>query len=92
MQNYYNNWNQVQENNNWNKYQSKVTKQALNDLYLDQLIDPGFHGLNTSFVLSFENTAYRIVHTKYYLPTVEINDYNAMIDEQIFFDQQVKII
>ena len=41
--------------------------------YLDDLIDPNFQGVNRLFVLSFENTTDRTVHTKYYLPTVEKN-------------------
>ena len=44
------------------------------------------------FVLSFENSTDRTVHTKYYLPTVEIKDYNVKIDGQNFFDQPVKEI
>ena len=40
--------------------------------------------------LSFENKDGRTVHTKYYLPTVEIKDYNAIIDGKNFFDQPVK--
>ena len=31
--------------------------------YLDYLIDPSFQGVNSLFVLSFENTADRTVHT-----------------------------
>ena len=30
------------------------------------------------------------MHTKYYLPIVEITDYNVMIDVQNLFDQPVK--
>ena len=41
--------------NNWNKCQSKVTKQASKP-YLDHLIDPSFHEANRLFVLSLENT------------------------------------
>ena len=48
--------------------------------YLDYLIDPSFQGVNRRFVLSFENTTDRTVHTKHYLPTVKIKDYNVMID------------
>ena len=70
---------------NWNKYQSKVTIQALNS-YLDYLTDPSFQGVNRLFVLSLENTTNRTVHTQYYLPTVEIKDYNVMIDGQNFFN------
>ena len=32
----------------------------------------------------------RTVHTKYYLSTVQINDYNVIIDGENFFDQPVK--
>ena len=74
---------------NWNKYQSKVTIQAPNP-YLDYLIDPSFQGVNRLFVLSFENQDDVTVHTKYYLPTVEMKDYNVMINGQNFLDQLVK--
>ena len=56
----------------------------------DYLIDPSFQELNILFVLLFQNTTYRTVHTKYYLPTVEIENYNVMIDGQNFFDQPEK--
>ena len=38
--------------------------------------------------LSFKDD--RTVHTKRYLPNVELNDYNVMMDEQNFFDHPVK--
>ena len=66
---------------NWNKYQSKVTIQTPNP-YLDYLTEQSFQGANRLFVLSFENTTDRTVHTKYYLTNVEIKDYNVIIDEQ----------
>ena len=59
--------------------------------YLDYVIDPKFQGVNRIFVLSFENTTDRTVHTKYSLPNVEIKDYNVMLDRQNFFNQPVKI-
>ena len=74
---------------NWNKYQSKVTKQVRNP-YLDYLTGPRFQGVNKLFVLSLENTTDRTVYTKYYLPTVEIKDYNVVIDRQNIFNQPVK--
>ena len=67
----------------WSKYQSKVTIQAPR-LYLDCLIDLSFQRVNRHFVLSFENSTDRTVHTTYYLPTVVIEDYNVMIDGQNF--------
>ena len=47
---------------------------------LDYLIDPSFQEVNRIVVLSIENNTDRAVHTKYYLPTVEIKDYNVIID------------
>ena len=40
--------------------------------------------------MSFENSTDRTVHTKYYLPAVEIKDYNVMIDGLNIFDPPVK--
>ena len=38
----------------------------------------------------FENRTERKVQTKYYIPKVEIKDYNIIIDERNFFDQPIK--
>ena len=74
---------------NWNKYQLKVRIQAPNS-YLDYLIDLRYQGVNRLFILPFENTTGRTVQRQYYLPTLEIKDYNVTIDEKHFFDQPVK--
>ena len=42
-------------------------------------MDPIFQGINRIFVLWFENEEDRI-HTEYYLPKVEVKDYNVMIN------------
>ena len=54
--------------------------------YLDFSIDLRFQGVNRLFVLSFENKNGRTVHTKYYLPIVEIKDYNIIVNGQKVFD------
>ena len=74
---------------NWNNYQLKVSIKKRNQ-YLDYLIDPSFQGVNILFVLSFQVITYRIRHTRYFLPKVEIKGYNIMIDGQDIFDQPVK--
>ena len=74
---------------NWNKDQSKMTMQA-RYRYLDFLVDPSFQGANGLFVLSFENEKDRRSYKRYYLPTVEVEDYNVMIIERNFFHQPVK--
>ena len=63
----------------WNKYQSIATIQSRNQ-YLDYLIDPIFHGVNSIFVLSLENNVQQTSYKQYFLPTVEIKNYNVMID------------
>ena len=47
-------------------------------------------GVNRIFVLSYENSADRIFHTKYYLRTTEIKNYKVIIDGKNFFDEPVK--
>ena len=69
--------------------QSKVTEQTQNR-YLDYLIYPGFQGVNRIFIWSFENRTDRNIHTVYFLPKVEIKDYNVMINGRNFFDQTIK--
>ena len=58
--------------------------------YLDFLIDRSFQGVNRLFVLLFKDDDGRESHKKYYLPTVEIKDYNVMIDGRNFFDQPIE--
>ena len=76
----------------WNKYRSEITTQPKNN-NLDYLIDPTFRNINRLFVLSFKNgndDPSRDVFDKYYMPLVEIKDFNALIDNKPFFDQPVK--
>ena len=71
---------------NWNKYLSKpeLLAQSPN---LNHLVEPGFPGVNRLFVLAFENNdENRTINDQYYRPTVEIKDYNIMINGENFFD------
>ena len=54
------------------------------------MIDPSFQWVNRLFVLLFENETDGEVHTKYYLPTEEIKDFNVVIDGRNLFDQPIK--
>ena len=42
------------------------------------------------FVLASEDDAQRKSHSDYYIPNVELNDYNVMINGENFFDQPIK--
>ena len=72
-----------------NKYLSKPELLARNP-NLDHLVEPSFQGVNRLFVLAFEDDAQRTAHNSYYLPTVEIKDYNIMVNGENVFDQPMK--
>ena len=71
-----------------NKYESTIKAFAQNG-YQNYLINPSFQGVNRFFVLSFENKNDRTSHSTYYLPKLEIKDYNVMINGRNFFDQPI---
>ena len=74
---------------NWKKYLSKPELLAQNP-NLNDLVEPSFQGVNRLFVLAFEGDDNRTAHDSYYLPTVEIKDYDIMINGENFFDQPIK--
>ena len=74
---------------NWNKYLSKRELLAQNP-NLNHLVEQSFQGVYRLFVLAFENDYDRTIDDKYYLPNVEIKDYNIMINDEKFFDQPIK--
>ena len=74
---------------NWNKSLSKAELLAQNP-NLNHLVEPNFQGVNRLFVLAFENDDDRTSDDKYYLPTVDIKDYNIMINGENFLDQPIK--
>ena len=74
---------------NWNKYLSKPELLPQNQ-NLNHLVEPSFQGVNRLFVLAFENDNDRTSDDEYYLPTVEIKDYNIVINGENFFDQPIK--
>ena len=76
----------------WNKYRSQMTIQPRNN-NLDNLIDQTFTNVNTLFVLSFARNILgdkRDSFSHYYVPKVEIKDFNVLIDGKSFFDLPVK--
>ena len=76
---------------NWNKYLSKPELLAQNR-NLNHLIESSFQGVNRLFILVFENDDDKTSSNEYYLPTVEIKDYNIMINGENFLINQQKII
>ena len=80
----------------WNKYRSQVTIQNNNN-NLNYLIDSTFTNVNRLFVLSFERIEEnnikkdcRDLFSHYYVPKVQIKDFNVLIDGKSFFGLSVK--
>ena len=73
----------------WNKYLTKSELWA-RKANLNLLIEPIFQRVNRLFVLAFEDDAQRTSNRSYYIPNVEIKDYNIMIDGKTIFDQPAK--
>ena len=76
----------------WNTCRSQMTVQPQNN-NLNYLIDPTFTNVNRLFVLSFtrDNAGdNRDSFSHYYVPNVEIKDFNVLIDGEGFFDFPAK--
>ena len=58
---------------------------------LNYLIDLTFNNVNKLFVLPFENEDDWVSFRKYYVPTVEIKNYNVVINGKSFFNVPLKI-
>ena len=52
--------------------------------------EPSFQGVNRLFLLTFNANDSRIGHSRYFLPTAIVEDYNVMNDGRNFFDQPIK--
>ena len=80
----------------WNEYKSEIeTKEADANNLKRFPLDASFQGVNRLFVLAFGNTnnsdnkVERDSHRKYFLPRVDITNYNVLIDGRNFYDQPI---
>ena len=77
----------------WNEYKSKIETKAADDNNVTRFpLDVSFQGVNRLFALSFDNTenanknVERDSHRKYFLPRIDITNYNVLIDGRNFYD------
>ena len=76
----------------WNKCRSEITKQSNNN-NLDYLIDLTFSNINRLFVISFKNGDDDTTinsFDEYYMPLLEIKDFNTLTNNKTFFNQPLK--
>ena len=69
----------------WNKYLSKPELLRRNR-NLNHLVETSFQRVYRRFVLEFENDAQRTSYSGYYLPNLEIKNYNVMVNGENVFD------
>ena len=77
----------------WNEHRCQMAIQSQNN-NLHYSSDPTFTKVNRLFVLSFARNAegdHKDSFSRYYVPNVEIKDFNVLIDGKSFFDLPVKI-
>ena len=81
----------------WNEYKTKEltvdsdANNANNVRYIN--LDPSFQGVNRLFVMAYSRLANQ--HTrdgrrKYYLPRIDLNRYNVIIDGRKFYDNPIE--
>ena len=80
----------------WNEYKSKIETETADNNNLKRFpLDASSEGVNRLFVLAFNNTdndankVERNSHRKYFLPRVNITNYNVLIDSRNFYDQPI---
>ena len=81
----------------WNEYKSKIQRvlsrdAAQNNYTRRILLDASYSGVNRFFVAGFDarnNGIQRNDQRKYFLPRINIKDYNVMTDGRNFYDQNI---
>ena len=78
----------------WNEHKSKIDRYNNDPVNYQTIdIDPSFQGVNRLLVLAFSdegvNRVTRDGHQKYYLPRVDIKDYNVIVHGRNFYDNPI---
>ena len=89
----------------WNEYKTKIESRKLNDQNtLRVYLDTSFHGVKRFLVLVFNNTTEDVAenpinktnnrvlgnnHRKYFLPRVNVTNYDMLMDSRNFYDQPI---
>ena len=80
----------------WNEYKSDVSTQTADLINAKRFqLDPYFQGVNRLFVLAFsdneadKNRATRDGHRRYFVPRIDINNCNFVIDGRNFYDNPI---
>ena len=85
-----------QRSSYWNEYKTKEKNENANANVFKYInIDPSFQDVNRLFVTAYnriDGQPNRDDQRKYYLPRIDLNKYNVIIDGKIFMIIQLKVI
>ena len=78
----------------WNQYKTKeLNSDANNNVFKYINLDPSFQGVNRLFVMGYnrvDGQPTRNGQQKYYLPRIDLNKYNVIIDGRNFYDNPIE--
>ena len=79
----------------WNEYKTKEQTENADANAVKYInLDPSFQGVNRLFYMAYSradnNQASRNGQQKYYLPRIDLNKYNVIIDGRNFYDNPIK--
>ena len=79
----------------WNEYKTKEQNEDADaNVFKYTNLDPSFQGVNRLFVMAYSradnNQPTRNGRTKYYLPRIDLEKYNVIIDGRTFYDNPIE--
>ena len=78
----------------WNEYKTKEKEKNANANNFKYIaLDPSFQGVNRLFVMAYnrvDGQPTRNGRQKYYLPRIDLNKYNVIIDGRNFYDNEIE--
>ena len=78
----------------WNEYKTKeINENADANVFKYINLDPSFQGVNRLFVMAYNRAngqPTRNGQQKYYLPRIDLEKYNVIIDARIFYDNPIE--
>ena len=78
----------------WNEYETKEQDEDANaNIFTYINLDPSFQGVNRLFVMAYNreaNQPTRDGRQRYYLPRIDLKNYNVIIDGRNFYDNPIK--
>ena len=78
----------------WNEYKTEeLTENADANIFKYINLDPSFQGVNRLFVMAYsgvDGQSNRNERKKYYLPRIDLNKYNVIIDGRNFYDNPIE--